>query len=340
MKNRFPLFILLPLTIVALISASAHAAGTQDRYRPFEKYRERRQEYRSNQTKTQNINQPGDYTLFLQHDGLKRKYLLHVPPQYNGTTSLPVVIYLHGSGGNAETAKKDKLNRSADKFGFILLAPEATGESKLGKVRGTWNGGHWDTGTCCGDADDVGFVAQMLDEIEKKLKIDTKRIFATGLSNGGLMTNRLACDLSDRIAAIATVAPAAIPSECHPRRLIPVMDIHGTADTCNPFDGSKPTNPICRNAPYTRMPPQKVLNYWLKANQCSQATEQIYQKGGASCLSYQGCADNAEVVFCKVEGMGHAWPSGMESKMLGVYPVSYDISTDQIWEFFSRHSLP
>lgn len=283
---------------------------------------------------------PGDYDFSLEYGGLTRTYKVHVPPQYKSISPASAVIYVHGGGGNARSAYLDKMDKTSDKFGFILAIPEATGEIKLGELRGAWNGGKWATGECCGNADDVGFISAMIENIKQDFNVDEKRVYAAGISNGGLMTNRLACELSDKIAAIATVAPTAIPSDCKPSRLIPVMDIHGTADTCNPFDGSEPANPICKNVPYKRMPPAKVVDAWLKINKCPrEGSKIIYKNGEAVCTSYSGCENDAEVAFCKVAGMGHIWPSGFESRLLGVYPVSYDISTDQIWEFFKRHQL-
>ena len=217
---------------------------------------------------TKNSYKPGDYDFSLVHDGLTRTYKVHVPARHDDTTPIPVVIYLHGGGGNARAAYLDGVDKAADKFGFILAVPEGTGKVKLGELRASWNGGKWKGGQCCGSADDVGFISKMLDELKKKFNVDEKRIYATGISNGGLMTNRLACELADKIAAIATVAPPAVMSNCSPSRPMPVMAIHGTSDPANPFDGSAPRS-IFTNSPYKRMPPKDTVEAWLEINGCS-----------------------------------------------------------------------
>jgi polyhydroxybutyrate depolymerase len=152
------------------------------------------------------------------------------------------------------------------------------------------------------------------------------------------MANRLACELSDKIAAVAVVAPAAIPSNCKPLHPVSVMDIHGTGDPCNPYDGSMPKG-ACGRVDYRRMPPNKVVDSWIEILGCSRDASVVYEKGDAKCMSYKG-KDGSEVVFCRVEGMGHTWPSGSQYlpvRLVG--KVSTDISFDQMWDFLQRHSL-
>ncbi len=284
--------------------------------------------------------QPGDYALSLPHDGLTRTYKVHVPPSYRAGTPAPLVLYIHGGAGNARAAYIDGMAKEADKFGFILAAPEATRAEKRGDPPTGWNGGAWAGGQCCGSADDVGFIAQMIQELEHTFAIDARRIYATGISNGGLMTNRLACELSETIAAVATVAPAGLIQSCRPARAIPVMDIHGTGDRCNPFEGGVPPLRACANVDYRRMSPHKMVSAWRAILGCSAEAIPAYEQGAASCVSYRQCQRGGEVEFCQVEGMGHVWPSGSQyvsPRLVG--PVSYDISFDQIWDFFQRHPL-
>ena len=158
------------------------------------------------------------------------------------------------------------------------------------------------------------------------------------------MTNRLACELSDKIAAIATVAPAAVESSCSPSRPISVMDIHGTADPANPPDGSEPRSIFKEGSgsgfamPYKRMTPYQVVDVWKKINKCSNSQIAGYQNDRVKCVIYNDCAAGAEVELCMVEGMGHTYPSGsqyLSEKVVG--SVSYDISFDQIWDFFKKY---
>jgi polyhydroxybutyrate depolymerase len=287
----------------------------------------------------------GDPEFFITHDGQIRKYKVHTPLDYRGD-KVPMVIYIHGGGGDMRAAYMDGIDKFSDKYGFIIAIPEGTGEVKLGHTRAQWNGGKWETGECCGDADDVGFISRMIDEIKSNFNIDEKRVYATGISNGGLMTNRIGCELSEKIAAIATVAPAAIISDCNPSRAVSVMDIHGTADPANPPDGSEPRSIFNEESgsgfakSYKRMTPYQVVEKWKKINGCSDKYGQGYKKGGASCIIYNQCENGSEVELCIVEGMGHTYPSGSQylpKRVVG--PVSYDISFDQIWDFFKRHQM-
>ena len=280
----------------------------------------------------------GSHEFTMNYDGKKRNYGVYLPLKYgNGSIKMPVVIYLHGGGGRIKTAYHDDMDKAADKFGFILAIPVAT-RVKRGLLGTRWNGGKWEGGECCGSADDVGFISMMIEELKEKFNADGTRVYATGISNGGLMANRLACELSDKIAAVAVVAPAAIPGNCRPSRPVSVMDIHGTGDPCNPYDGSMPKG-ACGKVDYRRMPPNKVVDSWLEILGCSRDASIVYEKGDAKCMSYKG-KNGSEVVFCRVEGMGHTWPSGAQYlPVRAVGKVSTDISFDQMWTFFQRHSL-
>ncbi|MCB2181885.1 MAG: hypothetical protein KQH63_07660 [Desulfobulbaceae bacterium] len=291
---------------------------------------------KQNRTLDNGIKQIQDFVI--NHDGLQRRYQVYLPPAYSDDgPELPLVLYVHGGGGNIRSAYKDKFGEATDRFGFILAVPEAV-RVKKGMLATRWNGGKWKEGQCCGDADDVGFISIMIEEIASRFRVNRKRVYATGASNGGLMVNRLACELSEEIAAVATVAPTAVPESCDPSRPIAVMDIHGTGDPCNPFDGSVPDG-VCGQVEYKRMGFHEVVNNWEKINGCSEESSIFYKKGDAVCYSHQ-CQGESEVVSCKVEKMGHTFPSGSQYFFKSVVgPVSYDIGHQQIWDFFMRHSL-
>jgi polyhydroxybutyrate depolymerase len=286
-----------------------------------------------------------DSEFSLKHGGLMRKYKIHIPKSYDGKTT-PLVIYIHGGGGDMRAAYMDGIDKMSEKYGFILAIPEGTGEIKTGHMRATWNGGKWETGECCGDADDVGFISEMIKEIKNNLNINDKMIYATGISNGGLMVNRLGCELADKIAAIATVAPAGLELNCNPSRPISVMDIHGTADPANPPDGSNSRGIFSSESKsgfskdYKRMTPYQVIDKWKKINKCSENKKQGYKHDKANCIVYNECSKGSEIELCIVKDMGHTYPSGLQylpKSMVG--PVSYDISFDQIWTFFQRHPI-
>ncbi len=147
----------------------------------------------------------GDHVLSLKVGDHERTYLLHLPLAFDGKRSLPLVVVLHGGGGNAPGAvDMTGFSEKADKEGFVVVYPNGSGRLKNRLL--TWN-----SGNCCGyaldsSADNVGFIRVLIDELEKTRAIDPKRVYATGMSNGGMMTYRLACELSDKIAAAAPVA--------------------------------------------------------------------------------------------------------------------------------------
>lgn len=288
---------------------------------------------------------PGDYEFKTIHDGRERMYLMHVPPSYKNDTPAPAVIYLHGGGGGIESSQKDGMYDYSDKFGFILLSPAGSGALAADRLL-TWNAGSWgpaDNESCCGyaaehDIDDAGFISQMIDETEGRLNVDAKRIYATGISNGGIMSYRLACELSGKIAAVAPVAPPGLESNCAPSRPVSVMHVHGTGDPCANYSGGLSGGCVGIRK-YYMLPAQHDVDFWLRENGCSGNGSISYHKGNASCTSYS-CAQGSEVEFCTIIGGGHTWPGGWQYLPAAwVGPVSYDISFEQIWEFFQRNPI-
>ncbi|VVB98426.1 Esterase PHB depolymerase [uncultured archaeon] len=294
----------------------------------------------TNQSANLTVYKPGDYDFRMRYGGIEREYLMHVPPSYSGAPS-QVVIYFHGGGGSMGDSKQQGMYNYSDKYGFILLSPAGTNRWGTEGLR-TWNAGRWDDSGCCGYAleknvDDVGFTSIMIEETKKKMNVDAKRIYATGHSNGGAMAYRLACQLSDKIAAAAPASPAGLESACAPARPISVMQIHGTADPCVPYYGGK-ENSGCLPTGNDYPPAQEEIKFWRNTDGCAANGNISYQKGDASCTSYS-CSQGTEVEFCTVTGMGHAWPSGNPTLANIVGEVSFDISFDQIWEFFQRNPM-
>ena len=167
---------------------------------------------------------PGNHAIELRHSGLERRYVIHVPPALRERPA--VVLNLHGGGGNALAHQQYvRMDLVADREGFLVVYPDGTGP-----IRGrllTWN-----AGTCCGvaQADDVGFVRAVLDDLAGRIAYDASRVYATGLSNGAMMSYRLAAELSDRIAAIAPVAGSMVLLRFSAQRPVPVMHIHSVDD--------------------------------------------------------------------------------------------------------------
>ncbi len=182
--------------------------------------------------------QPGSHTRTVHVDGRERSYLVHVPPKYDSKRPTPVVLALHGAWTNGPiTALYSGLNRTADEQNFIAVYPNGTG---LRDTALFWNSGHLDKPVFGIQlVDDVKFIGALLDDLGTVTNIDPKRVFATGISNGGMMCYRLAAEMSDRIAAIAPISGTLCLDDCHPKRPVSVLHFHGTQDKLVPYDGGR-----------------------------------------------------------------------------------------------------
>lgn len=281
---------------------------------------------------------PGDHTRSVGCDGRTRSYIVHLPPAYDGSEPLPVVLAFHGGGSNAEQmARFSGLNHKADQAGFIAVYPNGTGrfERML-----TWNAGN-----CCGYAmrnnvDDVGFVRALLDDLAGAAKIDDHRVYATGMSNGAIISYRLASELSDRIAAIAPVAGPMGTETCIPTRPVPVMHFHGTDDEFAAFHGGPGPKSISRTDFYSV---EHSIQAWVKANGCPAEptiTEEPDKADDGTTVTrktYGPGRAGSEVILFVIEGGGHTWP-GREPRIQRLGKSTRDISAnDLMWEFFQKH---
>ena len=226
-------------------------------------------------------------------------------------------------------------NPVADREGFIAVYPDGTGVIK------TWNG----TG-CCGsavtnDVDDVGFLASLLDQLESTLCLDRRRLFAAGMSNGGIMSHRLACELSERLAAVAPVAGTDMTASCSPTRAIPVLHTHGSDDGHVPWLGGEGCGPA--GVSFSSVP--DTLERWRTRNGCQATTSLYLEQGDGRCEAYTGCSQGADVVLCRVADGGHNWPGGEPPAGLVECPANGGqsntfLASEVIWSFFAAHPLP
>ncbi|MBX3260639.1 MAG: hypothetical protein KF782_13180 [Labilithrix sp.] len=258
----------------------------------------------------------------------QRTVHVHVPASYDPSKGTAIVLDFHGYTSNGDQqATYAGMNTKSDTAGFVAVHPEGTGFAQ------SWNGG-----VCCGTAsstgvDDVAFVSAILDELATKLCVDPKRVFATGLSNGGFLSHRLACELSGRVAAIAPVAGVIGVSTCAPARPVPVMQFHGTSDTLVPYNG----NPL---SGYPSVP--STIAKWAERNGCTGAATESFKSGDVQCMTHAQCAAGAEVTLCTVTGGGHTWPGSSTSLPIpGLGKTTQAINaTDAMWAFFQKHPLP
>jgi polyhydroxybutyrate depolymerase len=283
---------------------------------------------------------PGDHDRSLLVNGQKRTYFVHVPASASRTAPLPAVLVFHGAAMNARMMRDFcGMNEKSDREGFLVAYPDGDG---VGSLR-TWNAGDMLGPLSDGRPDDVAFTRKILDDLESTWNVDRKRIYAAGMSNGGMMCYRLASELGDRIAAFAPISGTLAMKQIHPPRPIPIMHMHGTADPIIPFTGPRLGKPPRVISFYSVA---QTMELWANLNNCDPTptvTEfpDIHQDGTRAIRrAYRPRVGGAEVVLIEIEGGGHTWP-GRTPRMAWLGRSTHDIqANDLIWEFFQRHPLP
>jgi polyhydroxybutyrate depolymerase len=264
--------------------------------------------------------------------GVDRMYLLHVPESLPKTGPVPLVLVFHGGGGHAANMPNfTHFDQVADQEGFLVAYPESFNKS-------------WSDTRGLSPADDVGFIRAMIEELQRTHRADPKRTYAAGISNGGFFANRLACDLTDKLAAVAAVAatmPDTLPPACHPSAPISVLFMHGTKDPLVHIEGG----PMLRNRGVAISLAQ-AAEFWRKwdATSSQSVVENLPNRtdDGTSVRRevYAGGKQGTEVVVYVIEGGGHTWPHGpqyLPAFLVGKASRNLD-GTETIWEFFKRHS--
>lgn len=283
---------------------------------------------------------PGDYRREITSGERKRSFKIHVPPTYTKEKRVPLVLNFHGGGGNADNQEDiSQMNPVSDAKGFIVVYPNGTGVLNNRFLS-------FNAGMCCGYAksnkvDDVGFARDLLDDVGRNFCIDPKKVYSTGFSNGAIMSHRLACELADRIAAIAPVSGPIGVDRCSPSRPVPVLEFHGKADKFAPYDGGDVKALIGGETNRYRSMNDTIAG-WAERNGCAGTTEGDFEQGAVSCKVHRACKNNASVTLCTIERAGHTWPGGrttLSEKTVG--PLNKDIRASQmIWNFFEKHALP
>ncbi len=268
----------------------------------------------------------------LTYKGLVRTYLIHVPPGYVNTKPTSLIIALHGGFGSAVNIENQSLlSIKSDEANFIVVYPE--GIKVLG-IR-TWN-----AGGCCGAAesfniDDVGFIDTLIEKLSAEYNIDQKKIFATGISNGGMMCYRLASDLSNKIAAIAPVAAImVIKTTVNASRAVPIIHFHSFNDTNVPYTGGIGSGVSDHYNP----PLDSVFNVWMNVNGCLKK-DTIQNDQNYLFVKWSNCVNNSEIHFYMTRDGGHSWPSGVKY-LPGDEPSKVINADDLMWEFFQAHPMP
>ncbi|MCD4686001.1 MAG: dienelactone hydrolase family protein [Anaerolineae bacterium] len=276
----------------------------------------------------------------LEHDGLTREYRLYVSPDLDPAQPVPLVLVLHGGGGTADDM--EKLTRSgfhalADRDGFIVAYPQGIDEH--------WNDGRpLEDRATQDDIDDVGFIAALIEHLAAEYPLDRTRVYATGISNGGFMSFRLACDLADQIAAVAPVTAnlsTDLAARCAPSRPIPVLIVNGTEDPLVRWEGG--AIKVLRKTRGDVLSVDETVRAWIALNDCNYTPEITHlpdidpdDDTRVRRERYVPCAEGTVVELIVVEGGGHTWPGGYQ-----YFPwwlighTSRDIDANEvIWAFF------
>ena len=264
---------------------------------------------------------PTDVSGEFSDQGEHRTYYLHTPPSSTSAHPLPLVVALHGSGMQGkEMADKTALSKLADQAGFIVVYPD--GLKKKWNVSGA------------APEDNVQFVHALINQMQQLRSIDSHRVYVVGLSNGGILAQKLACEAPDRIAAIATVAaslPIQFSSHCQVQKPVSLLMVNGTADSVVPWQGgTHPKVKVGRNLSIPSIP--DVVNFWQQHDACSAAkTEQ--PSNLVKVTDYPSCQAQSEVMLVALQGAGHVWAGG------GYGQSAFGDTTQRVWEFLQRHSL-
>jgi polyhydroxybutyrate depolymerase len=265
--------------------------------------------------------------------GLRRTFVLHVPPAVAGTQRrVPLVLAFHGRGGTGRAMQRlSKLDGVADRNGFVVVYPDG--------IRRSWNAG---TGAGAAErrgVDDVAFAAAVIDAVAARYPVDRRRVYATGMSNGGSFVQRLGCELAPEVAAIAPVAGGMAPdvmAHCTPARPVAVVMFQGLQDELNPAGGGKTAGGG------EVEPAQVALRTWAARDRCRDLPAHEQPAPGVVLTVYRRCARRTAVALYTIGGGGHTWPGGaapLPSVIVGNTPARPSAS-NVMWRFFETSAAP
>lgn len=258
----------------------------------------------------------------LTHDSLLREYDVYAPPSYDGSTPVALIVDIHGASSNkAQQMGISGWTGKADAEGFLVVYPQGIGNT-------------WNAGVCCGGNtnDDVGFLLAMVDAIELEGNVDASQIFVTGLSNGGAMTHRMACEAADVFAA---AAPLAFPTpytnfatQCTPASQIPLLLTMGLTDIVVPYSGGIFGGAV------------PSFEAWRAKNGCGTGTpEDHFEQGTAFCDVDTSCAGAVSVGLCSVTGIDFPPPLNIFNGHVLYSNVDGVNLADKMWEFFQTGTI-
>jgi len=261
---------------------------------------------------------PGNFERKVEVDGRERSYLMHVPKGVDALTPIPVVFVFHGWSGQPEDmVGTTDFNYIADQKGYLAVYPRGTGSAD--------NDLSWNAGICCGFAlnnhiDEAAFVRAMLADLNGIARIDPKRTYATGFSNGAFLSYRLACEMSDTFAAVAPVGGVLVFPECRPQEPVSVIHFHGRIDNVVPYEGG---GTLIENA-FPSV--EESIETWAELDGCAGEPKTDEPAKNVVHTAYNSCRAGTAVELYAINYFGHRWP------LINTFPAS-----ETIWAFFAAH---
>lgn len=280
---------------------------------------------------------PGTVTGSIQVRGVTRTYRLYVPASLQPDAPAALVVALHGGGGSGgQMEASTGLDSVAEHEGFLVAYPNGSG--RLVNSLLTWNAGN-----CCGyaldeEVDDVEFIRSLVEDLSSAYAIDSRRVYATGMSNGGMMTYRLACEAAGIFAAVAPVAGALNLEPCEPVEPVSLLAIHGTDDQHVLYEGGVPVVSMDSHARVDHSV-HYALAFWALHDGCL-PEPQIEQAGAVIHETYTDCPQGLGVELLAIQGGGHAWPGGIVFRSAGDKPSQDLVASEALWAFFEAHPRP
>ena len=301
------------------------------------------------------------YVFTLRFGGLTRDYRLYVPPQAATGRPLPLVLNLHGATQNAQLEElvTSGMDANADQNGYLVAYPDGTRIAKVltpDPVAKQAQYG-WNAGQCCGlpvtrHIDDVGFLLKVISDVAARTPVDLRRVYATGISNGGMMAYALASEASDHFAAVSSISGQVELPTIHPSRAVPTMEFHSVDDPIATWAGVPNKNPRLR------LSVMEGIDQWVKADGCDPVPQDaptiVGAPGSVSAgetateVTYHHCRSGTEVVLWRFTGSGHVWPGSTLNTgppdtwlLAGVGRGTVLVNADEaMWQFFEHYELP
>lgn len=278
------------------------------------------------------------------HQTYQRKFMVHLPPNFNTITQRPLVLNLHGGSGNMINAQGfSMLNPVSDQNNFIVAWPQGYGIAPPGF---SWADGR-NTSADQAGIDDIGFIDKLIDTLISRYNVDTNRIYICGFSNGGFMVQRIACQLPDRFAAMASLGSSmdtVLHHNCNPSKPIPMAFFNGTSDPAMPYGGGRMQNPQVIPV----VPVDTTVQFWVSHNNCQTASPVFFcpdnfttDNSTAELYNFGNCDCNADVKFYKLINGGHTWPGVyVASQASALGNTNRDINASvELWNFFNSHTI-